>query len=129
MKVKYPKSRIQNNFIYGLLMIGVGLFAVYINRSSIFSYLWVVIGMLQTLNALYQKKNQYLTIKEDKVIKHSLIPRCIQISQIRRIRKFGNSYRIEADNCTMLIEKNFIEEESLQELNQFFENLRPSLAS
>lgn len=129
MKVKYPKSRIQNNFIYGLIMIGVGLFAVTINSSSGFSYLWVFIGMLQTGTALYQKKNQYLTIKEDKLIKHSLIPKSIEISEIKRIRKFVDSYKIETGNHSMLIEKSFIEEDSLRELNQYLETLSPRLAT
>ncbi len=129
MKVKYPKSRIQNNFIYGLLMIGVGLFAVYINRTSIFSYLWVFIGLLQLCTALYQKKYQYLTIEENRLVKHSLIPKTIEISQIKRIRKYVNSYRIETCSTSILIEKNFVEEESLQELNQFLETLRPGLVT
>lgn len=128
MKVKYPKSRIQNGFIYGLIMIGVGLFAVYINSSSVFSYLWVFIGMLQSGTALYQKKHQYLTIEENRLVKHSLIPKSIAISEIKGIRKFVDSYRIETDNGSILIEKSFIEEDSLQELNHFLDTLRPRLA-
>jgi hypothetical protein len=129
MKVKYPKSRIQNNFIYGLLMVGVGIFAVYINSSSIFSYLWIFVGILQTGTAFYQKKHQYLTIRQDKLIKHSIIPKSVEISEIKRVRKFVNSYRIETTNGSLLIEKSFVEEESLQELNHFLENLSPSLAT
>ncbi|WP_051205333.1 hypothetical protein [Salinimicrobium xinjiangense] len=129
MKVRYPKSRIQNNFVYGLLMIGVGLFAVYINRTSVFSYLWVFIGLLQLCTALYQKKYQYLTIEGNRLVKHSLIPKSIEISNIKRIRKYVNSYRIETCNGSILIEKNFVEEESLRELNHFLESLRPQLAT
>lgn len=129
MKVRYPKSRIQNNFIYGLLMVAVGLFAVYINSSSIFSYLWIFIGMLQTGTAFYQKRNQYLTIGKDKLIKHSLIPKTVQISEIKRVRKFVDSYRIETGDRSLRIEKSFIEEDSIPELNRFFETLKPNLAT
>ncbi|NJW53220.1 hypothetical protein [Salinimicrobium oceani] len=129
MKVRYPKSRVKNNFIYGLLMIAVGLFAIYINRESLFSYLWVFIGMLQTGTAYYQKRKQYLTIEGNHLIKHSFIPKSIQISEITRIRKFVDSYRIETTGQSLLIEKSFIEEDSLQELNHFFESLSPRLAT
>lgn len=110
-------------------MVGVGLFAVYINSSSIFSYLWVFIGMLQTGTAFYQKKHQYLTICEDRLIKHSFIPKSVEISEIKSVKKFVDSYRIETGNRSMLIEKSFIEKDSLQELNHFLESLRPGLAT
>ena len=129
MKVRYPKSRIQNNFIYGLVMVAVGFFAVYINSSSIFSYLWILIGLLQTGTAYYQKSRQYLTIEDDKLIKHSIIPQTIQISEIKRVRKFVNSYRIETGNGCIRIEKSFIEEESIKDLNRFFDTLKPNLAT
>ena len=129
MKVRYPKSRIQNNFIYGLVMVAVGFFAVYINSSSIFSYLWILIGLLQTGTAYYQKSRQYLTIEDDKLIKHSIIPQTVQISEIKRVRKFVNSYRIETGNGCIRIEKSFIEEESIKDLNRFFDTLKPNLAT
>ena len=129
MKVRYPKSRIQNNFIYGLIMVAVGIFAVYINNDTIFSYLWIFIGMLQTATAYYQKRNQYLTIEDNKLIKHSLIPQTVEISKITRIRKYMNSYRIETCDGCLRIEKSFIEEESIKELNRFFETLKPHLTT
>lgn len=124
LKIKYPKGRLQNNIGYGIVMIGVGLFAVYINSSSIFSYLWIVVGFLQLGTSLYQKKNQYITIEEDRLIKHSLIPKTIEVSKIQRIRKFVNSYRIETAEGSIRIEKDFIEEESLQDLQKFLDRLK-----
>lgn len=104
-------------------MIGVGLFAVYINSSSIFSYLWIFVGILQLATSLYQKKHQYLTIEEDRIVKHSLLPKSIALSDIKRIRKYMNSYKIEAENSSIRIEKDFIENDSLFKLNHFLDNL------
>lgn len=122
-KIRYPKSRIQNNLGYGIIMIGVGLFAIYINSSSIFSYLWVFIGIIQLCTSLYQRKHQYLTIEQDKIVKHSLIPKSIALSEIKRIRKYVNSYKIESQNTSIRIEKDFIESDSLYKLNHFFDSL------
>ena len=125
-KICYPKSRLQNQIGYGIIMIGVGLFAVYINSSSIFSYLWVLLGALQTGTSLYQKKHQYITIENDKLIRHSLIPKSIELSSIKKVRRYVNSYKLEAENKSLRIEKNMIEEDSLYRLDHFLDNLNLS---
>lgn len=125
-KICYPKSRLQNQLGYGLIMIGVGVFAVYINSNSIFSYLWILIGILQMGTSVYQKRHQYLTIENGKLIKHSLFPKSIAFSEIKRVRKCVNSYKIETDSKSMRIEKNFIEKESLYRLNHILDNLNLS---
>lgn len=125
-KINYPKSRIKNNFGYGIVMIAVGFFAVYINSTSVFSYLWILMGALQLGTSMYQKKHQYLTIDENKLIKHSLIPKTIELSEIKKVRKFVNSYKIETSDRTLRIEKNLIENDSLYRLNKILDNLNLS---
>ena len=127
MKIRYCRSLIRNNYGYGLTMIGLGIFAVYINSSSVLSYLWIVLGILQAGTSHYREKYQYLTIRENKLIRHSLIPKSIELSEIRRVRKFVDSYKIETHNQSMRIEKDFIEGESLHKLNLFLENLKPKV--
>ena len=129
MKIKYCKSVIRNNYGYGLTMIGLGLFAVYINSSSALSYLWILLGILQAGTSYYRQKYQYLTIKDDKLVRHTLIPKSIDITEIRRVRKFVNSYKIETHNQSMRIEKKFIENESLEKLNFFLEDLKPQIST
>lgn len=129
MKIRYCKSVIRNNYGYGLTMIGLGIFAVYINSSSVFSYLWIFLGILQAGTSYYRQKFEYLTIKEDRLIRHSIIPKSIAFSDIRRVKKFMDSYKIETHNQSMRIEKNFIETESLQKLNLFLEDLKPQVSS
>jgi len=123
MKIKYIESRIKNNLGYGLLMIAVGLFAVYNDSSSLFSYLWIFLGGLQTGTALYEKKNQYLTIENDKITKHSIFPKTIDTSEIQKVGKFVNSYKIETRNRTLIIDKGIIENESLFKLEDYLSNL------
>lgn len=129
MKIRYCKSLIRNNYGYGLTMIALGIFAVYINSSSVFSYLWIVLGILQAGTSYYRQKYQYLTIKNDRLIKHSIIPKSIALSDIRRIKKYMHGYKIETQYQTILIEKSFIESESLQKLHIFLENLKPKVST
>lgn len=129
MKIRYCKSVIRNNYGYGLTMIGLGIFAVYINSSSVFSYLWIFLGILQAGSSYYRQKYQYLTIEEDKLVRHSIIPKTIALSEVRRIKKYVDSYKIETHNQSMRIEKDFIERESLQKLNLFLDDLKPRVST
>ncbi|WP_029034850.1 hypothetical protein [Salinimicrobium terrae] len=129
MKIKYCRSVIRNNFGYGFVMIVLGIFAVSINSSSVFSYLWIALGILQSASSYYRQKYQYLTIQDDKIIKHNLISKSISLSEIKRVKKYGNSYKIEARDQSMLIEKDFIESESLTKLNLFFEKFNPKVVA
>ncbi len=128
MKIRYCKSVIRNNYGYGLTMIGLGFFAVYINSSSVFSYLWIFLGILQAGTSYYRQKYQYLTIREDRLIRHTIIPKSIALSDIRRVRRYMDSYKIETHNESMRIEKHFIETESLQKLNLFLKDLNPKVS-
>ncbi|WP_324718968.1 hypothetical protein [Salinimicrobium sp. HB62] len=128
MKIKYCRSLIRNNYGYGLTMIILGIFAVYINSSSIFSYLWIFLGILQAETSYYRQTYQYLTIQEDKLIRHSLIPKSIAVADIKRVKKYVNSYKIETNNQSMRIEKDFIDRESLKRLNLFLERLQPQIS-
>ena len=127
MKIKYCKSLIRNNYGYGLTMIGLGIFAVYINSSSIFSYLWIFIGLLQAGTSYYRQTYQYLTISEDKLIRHSIIPKSVAVADIKRVRKYMNSYKIETHNQSLRIEKDFIDRESLKTLHLFLDRIQPQV--
>ncbi len=123
MKIRYIKNRSFFNIGFGTLMILVGLFAVYKNKFSIYSYLWVVLGALQLGAAWYERKKQYITIEDDKLTKHSLIPKSIEIREIRKIKKDSNSYKIETSEKSLKIDKRKIEPESLYRLEDYLNGL------
>ena len=124
MKINYEDSRLKGNLVYGSFMIVIGIFAVFNNSSSIFNYAWIIVGLIQTGTYFYDKKYQYLTIENKTITRHFLIPKTIKIDEIKRVRKFVNSYKIETDTRTMRISKNLIEKDSLKELDRFFDSLR-----
>ena len=123
MKIKYEEKSLKFNLVYGLFMIVIGIFAVANDSNSFFNYTWLIIGALQIGTYFYNKKFQYLTIENNRLTKHSIFPKVIELNEIRKVRKFVNSYKIETDKTTLRISKNIIEKESLYKLNQVFENL------
>ena len=123
MKIKYEEGRLKSNLVYGSFMIIIGIFAVFNNSSSLFNYAWIAIGLLQAGTYFYDKRYQYLTIENNYLTKHFPIPQTIHLSEIQKVRKFKNSYRVETDRKKMTISKNLIEENSLDKLDQFFKTL------
>ena len=123
MKIKYENNRLKFNLVYGSFMIIVGIIAIFHNSSSFFNYCWIIIGLLQVGTYFYDKKYQYLTIKNNTLIKHFLIPQKIKINEIKKVRKVKNTYKVETDKKTIRISKNLIEVDSLKELELFFDNL------
>lgn len=105
-------------------MIVIGLFAVITDGHSVLNYTWIVVGLLQAGTYFYDKKYQYLTIENNTLTKHFLVPKSIKISEIRRIIKLMYSYKVETETGTMRISKNLIEENSLKELDRFFDRLK-----
>lgn len=123
MKIKYKEKILKFNLFYGMLMIVIGILWVANDSSSFKNYLWIIVGALQTGSYFYDKKFQYLSIENNKLTRHFLIPRSIEIEKIKKIWRFRNSYKIETDKKSLRISKNLIEEDSLFQLDQFFETL------
>ncbi len=123
MEIKYAKRRIKNNLGYGLLMIVVGLFAFFSDPLSVFSYVWLLFGALQSGMAWYNKKTPYLTIENHRLTKHSIFAKTIEIEDIKKVRKFVNSYKIETSDKTLTIDKNVMEPESLYRLTDYLNAL------
>lgn len=123
MKIKYKEKILKFNLFYGMFMIVIGILWVANDSSSFKNYLWIIVGALQTGSYFYDKKFQYLSIENNKLTRHFLIPRSIEIQKIKKIWKFTNSYKIETDKKSLRISKNLIEEDSLFQLDQFFETL------
>ena len=128
MKIKYEARTLKYKLIYGLIMIIFGTIMIIMglveDKFKWTSVGWVVMGILQTGMTLYEKKNQYLTIKGNKLTRHSIIPRTIEIDKIKKVRKFVNSYKIETSDKILTIDKGVIENESLYQLTDYLNTLK-----
>ncbi|GGW95501.1 hypothetical protein GCM10008086_25730 [Salegentibacter mishustinae] len=69
------------------------------------------------------KKHQYLTIDNNTLTKHFPIPKKININEIKKVRKFKNSYKVETNKGRITIFKDLVEKDSLRNLDHFFNGL------
>ncbi|MCH4824550.1 hypothetical protein ML462_15360 [Gramella lutea] len=123
MEIKYTKKRLTSYLALGVLMFLMGIFTIYEDSFSIYSYLWFTLGALYLLTTYYERKNQYITIDNDKLIKHSIFKKTIDVNDIKKIRKYVSIYKIETSDKNLKINKDIIEAESLYKLEDYFKKL------
>ena len=104
-------------------MIGFGLTTLFWSDTLTIRFFWIFFGILQVATAWYFKNNPYLTIQDTKLTKHAPLCRSIEIDEIRKVRKFVNSYKIETSDKTLTIDKNVMEPESLSRLTDYLNAL------
>ena len=104
-------------------MIGIGLTTFFWSDTLTIRYFWTFFGIIQVATAWYFKNTPYLTIEDNKLTKHAPFPKLIEIDEIRKVRKFVNSYKIETSDKTLTIDKNVMEPESLSRLTDYLNAL------
>src|SRR5690606_19008354 len=123
MKINYAEKRIRNNFINGLLMVAIGITVFIWSGKATIGYFWIFFGVLQLATAWFFKNNPYISIEDNKLTKHSLFRKTIEIDDIKKVWKYVNSYKIETSDQTLTIDKNTMEPVSLHLLNDFLHEL------
>lgn len=106
------------------MMLVIGIYYIFFQEELFLGHVWVFFGLFQGGWGLYKKQNHYLTIENGKLTQHSFLPKSIDINNIKIIRKFVNSYKIETSDKTIKIDKHVIDNEALYELTGYLNNLR-----
>ena len=80
-------------------------------------------GFFSLIIYYYEKKKQYLTIKDGILTKNTLIPKNINLNEISRIKKFAGDYKLRTNKTEFIIDTQIIDANSLTELNAELEKL------
>jgi len=123
MKIRFKKKRLKYYLIFGILWLVLGTTAVIFNPESFFNYGYLLMGILYAGTYLFENKKQYLTIENGIISKNHLIPKKINLNEIKRIKKFAGDYILKTDSTELRINTELIEENSLAELNTVLEKL------
>jgi hypothetical protein len=123
MKIRFTKKRLKHYLIFGILWLVLGTTAVIFNSDNLFNYGYLIIGILYLGTYLFENNKQYLTIENGIISKNHLIPKKINLNEIKRIKKFAGDYILKTDSTELRINTELIEEKSLAELNTVLENL------
>lgn len=123
MKIRFTKKRLKHYLIFGILWLVFGITAVIFDSENVFNYVHLIIGILYFGTYLFENNKQYLTIENGIISKNHLIPKKINLNEIRRINKFAGDYILKTDSTELRINTELIEEKSLEELHTLLDNL------
>jgi len=125
-KIKYTEKRLRINFRIGLIFIALGIifFLVpYVVGVGKYEFLFKAVGIGEIAGGIfglviyyYESKNQYLTIKNGELIKHTLIPKRVNLADVKSVKEFAGDIRLIMDEKEFIIDTNLIEPSSLLEL-------------
>ncbi|EMY80279.1 hypothetical protein ES731_11660 [Psychroflexus gondwanensis] len=124
MEIKYSKKRLNQNLYFGILWLVLGsAAAVFTEAANIFNYGYLSLGILYIATYLFEKHKKYLTITDAIISKNNVFPKTIHLSEIKRIKKIGADYIVEAETTKLKIDTDWIDENSLSELKTFLDHL------
>ena len=123
MKIRFTKKRLKHYLIFGILWLVLGTTAVIFNSENVFNYGYLIIGILYFGTYLFENNKQYLTIDNGIISKNHLIPKKVNLNDIKQIKKFAGDYILKTDSTELRINTELIDKKSLAELNTVLENL------
>jgi hypothetical protein len=123
MKINFTKKQLHLNRMYALIG-SIGVLPVLCTNADT----WMVVVAILTpicgvLGNVYQKKYQYLTIENGSIRKNNLFQKEVQLSEIKIIEKYAESYILKTDTQKLRIDTSIIAPNSLRELKAALEKL------
>ena len=124
MEIKYKKRHLNVNLISGffwLIWFLIGVFGK--EEPNWTDYGWIFISLMYLGLYFYQKNYKYLTIENGIININGPFGKKLNLTEIKRIKKFAGDYIIKTDKKELTINTQIIEPNSLAELNAELEKL------
>ena len=124
MRIGYKKRHMYINLIFGLVWL-VWFFIGILTKDepNWTDYGWIVISAMYLIGYFYQRQNKYLTIENGIIKINSPFGKKLNLTEVKRIKKFAGDYILKTDSTELRINTELIEENSLAELNTVLEKL------
>ena len=124
MKIKYKPKHLNLNLIFGLFWLiwfFIGVFGK--EEPNWTDYGWIVISLMYLGMYFYQKNYNYLSIENGIINVNGPFGKKLNLTEIKRIKKFAGDYILKTDNKELTINTQIINPSSLAELNAELEKL------
>ncbi|UII75694.1 hypothetical protein LV716_15745 [Flagellimonas sp. HMM57] len=119
VKIKFSKKRMLVNIYFAISWIVLGIFIYKIsNKMGYCFFMFIALSVIYLMFYFYQRRMQYLTIKNRTIKKNSLFAKSILLNEIVEIKRIGNTICIlKTSDKILTIYTDFIEKDSLIKLN------------
>jgi hypothetical protein len=124
MRIGYKKRHMNTNLIFGLVWL-VWFFIRILTKDepNWTDYGWIVISAMYLIVYFYQRQNKYLTIENGIIKVNDPFGKKLNLTEIKRIKKFAGDYILKSDKKELTINTQIIDPNSLAELNAELEKL------
>lgn len=124
MKLQYKKRQLNFNLIFGTIWFVYFFIKLFLEEKLHWiDYGWILISLTYFGSYLYQKKYKYVSIENGVLKVNGPLGKKLNLTQIKRIKRFAGDYIIKTDKKELTINTQVIEPESLVELNAELEKL------
>jgi hypothetical protein len=124
MKIGYKKRHININLIIGIGWLIFGLLSLNYNGENRWTdYGYIVLAILYLIIYFNQNHNKYITIQNGILKINGSFGKKINLTEIKRIKKFAGDYILKTDKKELTINTQIIDPKSLAELNAELEKL------
>tara|TARA_R110001583_G_scaffold4351_4_gene25243 strand:+ start:6099 stop:6485 length:387 start_codon:yes stop_codon:yes gene_type:complete len=123
MKIRYKRRYLRWNLVFGIFWLILGVIAIPNNSENFLNYGYLIAALLYIVNYLLKSKNQHLTIENERIILHNLIPKKIYKSDLIHIKKSAGVIILQTDKSELRIKTHLIDKNSLKDLNKILKHL------
>ena len=123
MKIRYKRRYLRWNLVFGIFWLILGVIAISNNSENFLNYGYLIAALLYIVSYLLKSKNQYLTIENERITLHNLIPKIIYKSDLVHIKKSAGDFILQTDKSELRIQTHLIDKNSLKDLNKILKHL------
>lgn len=124
MKIQYKKRQLNFNLIFGIIWLTYFLVKLIFDEELHWiDYGWILISLTYFGTYFYQKKFKYVSIENGILTVNGPLGKKLNLTEIKRIKKFTGDYIIKTDKKELTINTQIIDPNSLTELNTELEKL------
>ncbi|RYM35408.1 hypothetical protein ES731_15470 [Psychroflexus gondwanensis] len=125
MRIQYKKRQLNFNLIFGIIWLSYFFVKLFFDdKLDWIDYGWILISLAYLLTYFYQKKYKYVTIENGILTVNGPFGKKLNLTEIKRIKKFAGDYILKTDKEELTINTQIIEPNSLAELNAELEKLK-----
>ncbi len=123
MKIDFTKKQLHLNLIYALLFSIIGFLFLLRAPDTWMLVVAILLPIGGVLGIVYQTQYPYITIENGSIRKNNLFQKEVQLSEIKTIEKYAESYILKTDTQKLRIDTSIIAPNSLRELKAALEKL------
>ena len=104
LNIAYKNKHHIANLILGIIWILLGLTDFIVDEEIDWNtYFWIGFGLLYLVIYFYQKIEKYISIENGFIKQNWPFGKCLQLSEIKRIRHFAGDFTLKTTNKTLKI--------------------------